>query len=321
MTPYPGPAQSADVPRPLAESRYLGCLLGLACGDAVGTTLEFQPRGAFAPIDDLVGGGPFQLRAGEWTDDTSMALCLAVSLLERQGFDARDQLERYCRWREAGYLSSNGRCFDIGNTVRAALDRYRRTGDPFSGSTAPNTAGNGSIMRLAPIPMYYADDLALVAHYAAESSRATHGAREAVDACRLFGVMLALALRGASKDEALFTGHRAAVPPDSLTPKIAAIAAGDYRTKSERDIRGSGYVVASLEAALWCFYHTGAYRDAVLCAANLGDDADTTAAICGQLAGATYGIAGIPRAWRAKLALRDFIETTAKDLYRHRHAA
>ncbi|RME83877.1 MAG: ADP-ribosylglycohydrolase family protein, partial [Caldilineae bacterium] len=140
---------------PTLKERYLGCLLGLACGDALGTTLEFRPRGTFSPIQDMVGGGPFHLRAGEWTDDTSMALCLAESLLLCDGFDARDQMERYCRWHEEGYLSSNGVCFDIGTTVAAALRRFRERGDPYAGSTDPYTAGNGSIMRLAPIPMFY----------------------------------------------------------------------------------------------------------------------------------------------------------------------
>ena len=300
--------------------RFKGCLLGLACGDAVGTTAEFKPRGTFRPLTDMVGGGPFGLRAGEWTDDTSMALCLAVSLLESKGFSARDQMDRYCRWRSEGYLSSNGVCFDVGNTVEGALGRYRRTGDPFSGSTNPRAAGNGSLMRLAPVPMLYVEDLSEVAHYAGESSRTTHGAQEAVDACRLFGVMLALALRGDSKEDLLFRAHASVPPGEELAPSIAAIAAGAYRTKRREEIRGTGYVVASLEAALWCFLHTDSYRDAVLCAANLGNDADTTAAICGQIAGATYGSDGVPKEWLDQLAKGRFIEGIAEDLFELRES-
>ena len=105
--------------------RFRGCLLGLAVGDAVGTTVEFAPRGSFLPLTDMTGGGPFQLEPGQWTDDTSMALCLATSLIEQRGFDPVDQMNRYCNWLEFGYLSSNGFCFDIGNTVSAALSRYR----------------------------------------------------------------------------------------------------------------------------------------------------------------------------------------------------
>jgi ADP-ribosyl-[dinitrogen reductase] hydrolase len=300
------------------ENRFRGCLLGLACGDAVGTTLEFKPPGTFAPIRDMTGGGPFGLRPGEWTDDTSMALCLAVSLLESNGFDPRDQMERYCRWQREGYLSSNGRCFDIGNTVAGALRRYRLTKEPFSGSTDPRTAGNGSLMRMAPIPMYYVKDLTKVIHYAGESSRTTHGAKEAVDACRLFGVMVASALRGESKEKVLFHSHTATPAAERLAPAIGAIAAGRYRDKRAGQIRGSGYVVTSLEAALWCFLRTVSFREAVLCAANLGDDADTTAAVCGQIAGAYYGIEGIPGGWLAKLAKREYTERTAMRLYEER---
>ena len=102
------------------RDRYRGALLGLAVGDALGTTLEFKRPGSFAPITDMVGGGPFGLKPGQWTDDTSMALCLAESLVECRGFDPVDQLRRYCRWYREGHLSSTGRCFDIGNTTRAA---------------------------------------------------------------------------------------------------------------------------------------------------------------------------------------------------------
>src|SRR5262245_14888700 len=131
--------------------RCRGSLLGLAVGDAVGTTLEFETPGTFEPITDMVGGGPFRLRPGEWTDDTSMALCLATSLVSCEGFDAADQMTRYLRWMEEGYWSSIGRCFDIGATTREALLRYKRTGDPWSGSTDPHSAGNGSLMRLCPV--------------------------------------------------------------------------------------------------------------------------------------------------------------------------
>lgn len=302
------------------RERFRGALLGLACGDAVGTAVEFRPRGSFAPLDDMIGGGQFRLRPGEWTDDTSMALCLARSLVETGGFDARDQIERYARWQREGYLSSNGRCFDIGTTVLDALARFRESGDPWSGSTDPRSAGNGSLMRLAPVPMFYAPDAAASIHWSGQSSRTTHGCDEAVDACRLFGAMLARALSGADREAVLAAGQDLPGAAAPLAPKIASIARGDYMAKSEREIRGSGYVVASLEAALFCFAKTTSYRDATLRAANLGEDADTTAAICGQLAGAFYGEPAIPAAWREKLAMRDLIEETADALHAARPA-
>lgn len=114
--------------QPSLLERYRGALLGLACGDAVGTTVEFQPRGSFEPLTDMIGGGPFRLKPGQWTDDTSMALCLAESLLNKNAFDAVDQMGRYLNWWQWGYLSSTGGCFDIGMTVSQALERYQHTG-------------------------------------------------------------------------------------------------------------------------------------------------------------------------------------------------
>lgn len=295
------------------RDRYRGALLGLAAGDAVGTTVEFQPRDSFPPVQEMTGGGPFNLKAGQWTDDTSMALCLATSLVECRGFDAQDQMERYVRWMREGYLSSTGQCFDIGNTTAAALQRFIQRGDPYSGSTAPHSAGNGSIMRLAPVPMFYYPDTAAAIEFAAASSRTTHAAPECVDACRLFARLLCRAFDGKTKDEILFAAPDTPDDPP-LAPKIAAIAAGDYRTKSRDQISGSGYVVHSLEAALWCFNQTDSYRDAILMAVNLGDDADTTGAVCGQIAGAYYGVDAIPRDWRDKLTWRAEIEALADQL-------
>ncbi|HAY83837.1 MAG TPA: ADP-ribosylglycohydrolase [Chloroflexi bacterium] len=299
------------------QQKYLGCLLGLACGDAVGTTVEFKAPGTFPPVTEMLGGGPFQLKAGQWTDDTSMALCLAESLLGQGRFDARDQMERYVRWWQEGYLSSTGTCFDIGNTIQAALQRYIQTGEPFSGSAGPRTAGNGSIMRLAPVPMFYQADLQLVIHYSAESSKTTHRAQEAVDACKLFGLMIALALGGSSKEEILM-GTSTYLEPESLAPKIREIQAGGYHAKTESQIEGSGYVVKSLEAALWCFSLTSTYQEAVLKAVNLGRDADTTAAVVGQLAGAYYGLEALPEAWLEKLAMAEQIRSCAGKLYQQR---
>ncbi len=297
-----------------AQERFRGCLLGLACGDAVGTTLEFKPRGSFEPITDMVGGGPFGLAPGLWTDDTSMALCLATSLVERGGFDADDQMQRYCRWQEDGYLSSTGTCFDIGNTISAALGEYRRTGEPLSGSTHPRSAGNGCIMRLAPVPMYFHSDLSQAIRYAGESSRTTHGAAECVAASQLFGAMLVLALNGRSQQEILDAHAHFGDVREPLPEKIQAIADQQYASKTAADIKGTGYVVEALEAALWCFLQTSSYKDAVLMAANLGDDADTTAAICGQIAGAHYGVHSIPNTWLEHVAMRDLMETLADQL-------
>lgn len=292
------------------SERMRGCLLGLAVGDALGTSVEFARRGSFTPLTDMLGGGPFHLKPGQWTDDTSMALCLASSLVERRGFDARDQMERYWDWYRNGTFSSTGRCFDIGGTTLQALQRYKETGEPFSGSTDPYSAGNGSIMRLAPVALAYYPDREKIWHYTAESSRTTHGALECLDACRLLGDILYQALSGASKADVLLSTD----PQRLASKKMQSIARGEYRDKTERDIRGTGYVVEALEAALWCFWTTDTFEGAILKAANLGDDADTTAAICGQVAGASYGERGIPPRWLELLALREEIGDLATKL-------
>lgn len=298
------------------QDRYRGTLLGLAAGDALGTTLEFTKPNTFEPIREIEGGGPFGLQAGQWTDDTSMALCLAKSLIEHDGFSPTDQMNRYVNWWRDGYMSSTGRCFDIGNTTVSALSRFVQTGKPFSGSTDPNSAGNGSIMRLAAVPLFYSADLEDVLRYSADSSRTTHAARTCVDACRYFGLLIALAATDADKHTLLapYANHYDLFSTEPLVAEIAKIAEGSFKHKNPPNIRGTGYVVQSLEAALWAFYHSEDFASGARLAVNLGEDADTTGAVYGQIAGAFYGASGIPQRWRDILTLRDEIVEMAEQL-------
>lgn len=296
---------------PTRRDRYRGALLGLAAGDALGTTLEFTRPGTFAPLKGMVGGGPFGLPPGAWTDDTSMALCLAESLVESGGFDAADQMRRYVRWYRDGHLSSTGSCFDIGNATRTALGRFLETGDPFSGSADPHSAGNGSLMRLAPVALAYARRPKQALEYAALGSRTTHAAETAVDACRFYTALLVGALDGLDKTRLLAADFWSHGP---LHPKIAAVAAGSFKRREPPEIRGSGYVVQSLEAALWAFHKTEDFAAGALGAVNLGDDADTTGAVYGQLAGTYYGAENIPESWREKLIMKEKIAKFADDL-------
>ena len=302
-------------------------LVGLAVGDALGTTLEFKRPGSFEPITDMVGGGPFCLQPGEWTDDTSLAMCLAESLVRCRGFDPVDQLERYCRWHREGYWSSNGRCFDIGNTTYQALVNFERTHDPKSGPTDPMTAGNGSLMRLAPVPLACWRRPKEAIRKSGESSVTTHGAPDCIDACSYFGGLLVGAMQEKTKEELLsplfdptpknwWTDKGLDNKEENpLTAKVHAVANGSFKRKEPPEIRGSGYVVASLEAALWAFYKTDNFRDGALMVVNLGDDADTTGAIYGQIAGTYYGFGGIPEEWRNKIARYDDILQLAEGLY------
>lgn len=299
--------------------KFRGCLLGLAVGDALGTTLEFRSPGTFTPIDDMLGGGPFRLLPGQWTDDTSMALCLAESLLSCKGMDAADQCERYLDWWQRGSNSVTGECFDIGNTVRSALAKYRETADPCSGPRDKYSAGNGSIMRLAPVPSFYfrAPKAELLAR-CEESSLTTHGASESIWSCRILGGLIQQALQAATKEEALRIDDQLVSESQHgglMSPALRAVVDGSWQRLEPPAIAGTGYVVKSLEAALWAFAKAKDFRHGALLAANLGDDADTTAAIYGQLAGAFWGESGIPEDWLSKLAWREKIGNLAEQLW------
>lgn len=304
--------QSGDAGRDVStRDRAIGALLGLAAGDAVGTTLEFQHPGSFTPITDMVGGGPFSLPAGAWTDDTSMALCLAESLLDTGRMNLGDQLRRYVLWRDHGYLSSTGTCFDIGGATTTQLDRFLRTGEPVDVHPDQDAAANGSLMRLAPVAIRWHTDPGEAAEQSAESSRTTHAAERPVDACRLLGSMTAALINGVPAEQVLSPRFW---QWGTLHPQVEAIAMGSWRTKEPPEIRGTGYCVAALEAAIWAVAGASSFATAVLRAANLGDDADTTAAIAGQLAGARWGASGIPSRWSDQIVLRDRIEALARGL-------
>jgi len=294
--------------------RYCGCLLGLAVGDALGTALEFEMPGSLTPISDIVGGGPFNLKPGQWTDDTSMALCLAESLIEQRGFDMVDQLTRYCRWYRQGYLSSTGQCFDIGRTIRESLDKFERTGEAYGGLTDEYSASNGCIMRLAPVPLFYAFMPQQAIEKSGESARTTHGLQITIDACRYFGALLVGAIMGVDKSTLLNQRYSPALSyweTNPLTEEIDEVASGSFKQKQPPMIRGTGYVVKSLEAALWSFYNSNSFQEGALKAVNLGDDADTTGAVYGQLAGAFYGESAIPSDWLDKLSKRYLIKSYA----------
>lgn len=294
------------------QDRARGALVGLAAGDAVGTAVEFQSPGTFAPVTDMVGGGPFNLEPGQWTDDTSMALCLAESLVHRAGHDPADQMRRYVRWWQEGYFSVKGRCFDIGITTQNQLCRFVQTGEPHDPQVDEESAANGSLMRLAPVAIRWAHDPAAVIEQAAASSRPTHPASRPVDACKVLAAMTAAFIRGKPREAVLSAEFWQAGP---LHPAVEAVARGSWQGKEPPEIRGTGYCVAALEAAIWAVAGSDDFRDAILRATNLGDDADTTAAIAGQLAGALYGASGIPQPWLAKLAMREQIESLADALH------
>lgn len=290
--------------------RARGALLGLAVGDAVGTTLEFQRLDTRAPLSDMVGGGPFDLAPGEWTDDTSMALALADSLIECGGLDPTDLATRFVAWWRRGDYSHIGECFDIGITTRAALHRFERDGEPLAGSSDEFAAGNGSLMRLAPVAIWgWGVGVEATRDAARLQSAITHAAPACLDSCEAYAVVLRSALTGCNFEAAL---EAADVIP--MICEVAEVVGGSWRDRAREHVASSGFVLHTLEATLWCVAGGGGFREVVLRAANLGEDADTTAAVAGQLVGALEGVSAIPDEWLAKLAWRDRIEAAADRL-------
>jgi ADP-ribosyl-[dinitrogen reductase] hydrolase len=303
--------------------RQRGALYGLAVGDALGAAVEFMPPGTFEPVTDYRAGGPHGLAPGEWTDDTSMALALADSI-GQVGWDLNDQARRYVAWWQVGDYSVTGRCFDIGATTRLGLYRFLQSRDARqSGDTSPRSSGNGSIMRLAPVPIAYAhelyDETDHLIERLIESSLPTHGSPQCRSACAYLGLVLAGLLHGLSREEVLAPDWLPVVQllaGEAFDDEVAAIARGSFRLRQPPAIRGSGYVVQSLEAALWAFHAADDFGAAVLAAVNLGDDADTTGAVCGQLAGANWGESGIPESWKVGLARPDMLDSVLGPLTR-----
>jgi ADP-ribosylglycohydrolase len=299
----------------ISRDRQRGMLLGLAAGDALGAAVEFSSPGTFEPVVGYRAGGPHGLEPGEWTDDTSMALALAHSIAE-VGWDLNDQADRYLAWWQRGEYSVNGRVFDIGTTTVAALHRYLRCGDAWtSGNPSEHASGNGSLMRLAPVPLAYArlypDRLGQLIERAVESSRPTHASPQCLSACACLGVLLAALVHGESREivtDPAWPVWNEVFELYDVQHEVVDVVTGSYLSKSPPAIRGAGYVVSTLEAALWAFARGGSFREAVLLAVNLGDDADTTGAVCGQLAGAYWGEAGIPAEWLSGLAERAQLE-------------
>lgn len=277
------------------KSRYLGSLLGLAVGDALGAPVEFKHRGSFPPVEEMQAGGPFNLKKGQWTDDTSLALCLGTSLVERNEFDPYDQIERYLKWFREGYMSCTGHCFDIGNTTKAALLRYEENKDIYAGSV-DDPPTNGSLMRLAPVALFYFKNLEDTIRYAGLSSKVTHAPLNCIKACEDLALYIHRALKGETKEE------------------IFRDAPFDLK-KSYEEVSGKGDALLCLEGAMWCFYHSSSFAEGVKLAVNLGDDTDTTAAVFGQLAGAFYGVEAIPQVFLNDLWDKKLIEELALKLF------
>lgn len=278
------------------RDRYRGAIIGAAVADALGQPIEFEVPGSFPPVTGYQAGGTWNLPAGYWTDDTSLTICLAESLLAKRGHDPVDQLTRYHRWWRDGENSSTGKCFDIGTTTRTALELFEASGCPYCGSIRGDRSGNGSLMRLAPVPLYFLNDPATALEMAEKSSRTTHASRACLDGCRFWAGLIIGALQGLSKKEILTPHYSPTNEANDWCHAIWQVAGGGYQIKGE-ELQSTGYVVDTLEVALESFWSTSNFRDAVLRAVNRGGDSDTASCVCASLAGAYYGFGGIPAEW------------------------
>jgi ADP-ribosyl-[dinitrogen reductase] hydrolase len=272
-----------------------------------------------------------------------MALCLANSLVARQGFVPYDQLVRYKWWHINGYMSSTGKCFDIGAATKQSVDEFSRRQKQFAKEhniditqldflsdknllekfdtmcSEKGVAGNGALMRLTPVPLFFYKYPKEAVEFCGISGQITHGDQKAYDACRYYGALIIAALHGEKKDQLIdrnfYAKHKDWFNGKALHPDIIQIAEGSYQRKGGYDdgIRGKGYIVSALEAALWAFWSDGnSFKTGALAAVNLGDDTDTTAAIYGQLAGACYGYKNLPSEWVGQVYAKKFIEVLSK---------
>jgi ADP-ribosylglycohydrolase len=296
------------------RERFQGALQGLALGDALAAATQFRRPGSFAPVGDLLGGGPFDLPRGAWSDDTAMALCLAESLTECGRFETRDQLARYTRWQREGHLSATGQCLGITAGTAQALAAAQSRRRPFAGKVDPAQRPPEALARVAPVVLHSYSSPEQAVELAADAARTTCRSPLVLDACRLLAAMLHAALRGSAREQVL-APSAAIFGARPLKAEVAAIATrpcGEGVALPD----ASGDVLAVLELARWCFGSTSSFRAGALRAANLGGNSDVIGAVYGQLAGAHYGVGALPRGWRQALAQPELIAASADALLR-----
>ena len=291
------------------KSAAIGCLVGLAVGDALGAPVEFCKRDTFEPVTGMRAGGQFNLPAGAWTDDTAMTLCLADSLLAHGSLVSSDLLDRFIRWAEQGENSSTGVAVGIGQNTLRTLGNYHRTGAMKATRFGAKADGNGAIMRLAPVPIFYWKDPLRAQQVAVEQSQTTHCSSLSDEACAYLAIVLARLIAGQDWNDALAVDLAA-----GCSLEIQQIVGRAWEHKDRDEINSTGYVMHTLEAALWSVARTSSFEEAVLLAVNLGDDADTVGAVTGQLAGALYGIGAVPAPWLDELRASEAINARAEAL-------
>lgn len=292
------------------KNRAWGAFLGLAVGDALGAPAEFKERDSFPVITEMQPGGYFNLPAGAWTDDTAMALCLADCLIHNSNFDASDLLRRFLRWMDNSENTSTGKCIGIGQNTIVSLGNYRRTGSVIAPFVRGRSDGNGALMRLSPIAVRYWRSPEIAQEIAIAQSRTTHYSELSEHACTILAELLSHLIAGGSWSE-LDVRLSTQVPLSDLR----RILRRDYKNKTRDQISSGGYVIDTLEAALWAVETTESFEDALIAAVNLGHDADTVGAVAGQLAGARYGASTIPERWVSRVAKLEILNSVFDKLW------
>jgi len=295
---------------PTIADRAVGALVGLAVGDALGAPVEFCRRNTFEPVTDMRAGGYFKLPAGAWTDDTAMALCLGESLIAHPHFDQKDLLDRFCLWAGEGVNTSTGVCVGIGQNTLRVLGNYHRTGALLAPETRQKSDGNGAVMRLAPVAVRHWRNSIEAIRIAALQSRATHYSELSAGASEALALILSDLISGVAWEDAVRPA-----PAEHWPEGIRAIFAQNWQQRDRDSISSTGFVVHTLEAAMWAVDTTSSFAAALLKAVNLGDDADSVGAVAGQLAGARYGVSGIPRNWLDVLVQHERIEEIGQTLF------
>ncbi|KAL4882385.1 ADP-ribosylation/Crystallin J1 [Aspergillus karnatakaensis] len=317
------------------QSRIKGSIFGVAVVDALGGPVEFQPRGSFEPVTGFQHNEHFNVPPGTWTDDTTMTLCLAKSLIDSSGeLIPQTAIRYYIDWFENGYLSATGECFDIGGTTTKAImiwehyfdtSPHIRKDDPNGhegGQPAidnalkrENFCGNGSLMRISPIGLVYFRDMDEALYNAAASSNVTHPYPACAECCTIYTKLMVLSLNGASKDGLAKAVAATTFKDTKIRERLGGYTSlADWEAQDEDNIKSSGFVTSTLEAALWSFFTTSTFAEGALRAVNLGWDADTVGAVYGGLAGAFYGFQAIPAEWVGGLQKREVVEEIASGL-------
>jgi ADP-ribosyl-[dinitrogen reductase] hydrolase len=305
----------------LLSEKIKSLLLGVAVGDALGVPVEFRKRESLRknPVNDMMGYGTHHQPPGTFSDDSSFTFCLAEMLTGE--FDLNTLARNFTRWQDEGYWTAGGNVFDVGITTGKAIARLKKGVRPEqAGGTDDDSNGNGSLMRISPLIFYLVDKPVNERfEIIRKVSSVTHAHIRSVIACFYYLEFGRQLLEGKDKFE-IYGNLREEIPAflNSLTVDPTEIARfdlllqGNIVEQTEDTISGSGYVVRTLEAAIWCLLTTNSYREAVLKAVNLGDDTDTTAAVTGGLAGLLHGTDDIPAGWIIQLARYNDIEDLAE---------